>query len=161
MRVQSSARVYQQRYDDALAPWDMRAPGPTLGEDITEYRCKLAILAKKQLPEGHQLRKVSYRRMDTEIFDKFEPDLLRAVQRAAYDASSVPPGHSREVVELDRNGMKLKKFVGQTHFIQLPNFGVRGDFYMHGGHRPGRRILSFNTSSGPMKCIAGGTTFFR
>jgi hypothetical protein len=69
MRMQASARVYQQRYDDALAPWDVRAPGPTLGEDITEYRAKLAILAKKQLPPDHQMRKVQYRRLDTAIFD--------------------------------------------------------------------------------------------
>ena len=50
MRLQASARVYQQRYDDALQPWDLRAPAPVLGEDINEYRAKLAILAKHQLP---------------------------------------------------------------------------------------------------------------
>jgi hypothetical protein len=62
MRMQASGRVYQQRYDDALQPWDIRAPAPVLGQPIEEYRCKLARLAKHQLPEDHQLRKIQYRR---------------------------------------------------------------------------------------------------
>jgi hypothetical protein len=148
MRMQASARIYQQRYDDALSPWDMRAPAPVLGEPITEYRAKLAILAKKQLPPDHQLRKVQYRRMDTDIFDNFEPDLLQAVQRAAYDASSVPPGQFRKVTEVDSNGMKMVRWVGPESFVKQMT-------------RPGRRVLSFNTSSGPMKCVAGGTSFIR
>jgi hypothetical protein len=146
--MQSSARVYQERYDNALSPWDMRAPAPVLGEPITEYRAKLAILAKKQLPPDHQLRKVQYRRMDTAIFDNFEPDLLQAVSRAAYDASTVPPGQFRKVVEADTNGMKMVRWVGPESFVKAMG-------------RPGRRVLSFNTTNGPMKCIAGGTSFLR
>jgi hypothetical protein len=148
MRMQASARVYQQRYDDALSPWDVRAPGPTLGEDITEYRAKLAILAKKQLPPDHAMRKVQYRRLDTDIFDNFEPQLLQAVQRAAYDASTVPPGQFRKVVEVDNNGMKMVRWIGPESFVKAMT-------------RPGRRVVSFNTTNGPMKCVAGGTTFFR
>jgi hypothetical protein len=146
--MQASARVYQRRYDDVLQPWDLRAPAPVLGEDIAEYRAKLAILAKKQLPADHQLRKVSYRRMDTDIFDRFEPDLLQAVQRAAYDATTVPIGEFRKVVEVDSNGMKMVRWVGQESFVKAMG-------------RPGRRVLSFNTTNGPMKCVAGGTSFFR
>jgi hypothetical protein len=148
MRMQAAGRVYQLRYDDALSPWDMRAPGPTLGEDITEYRAKLAILAKKQLPEGHEMRKVQYRRLDTDIFDRFEPGLLQAVRQAAYDPTSVPAGEFRRVVEVDSNGMKMVRWIGQESFVKAMG-------------RPGRRVLSFNTSNGPMKCIAGGTSFFR
>jgi hypothetical protein len=148
MRMQSAGRVYQQRYDEALSPWDLRAPGPVLGEDITEYRAKLAILAKKQLPPDHELRKVSYRRMDTDIFDRFEPELLQAVSRAAYDPSTVPSGQFRKVGEVDSNGMKMVRWVGPESFVKAMG-------------RPGRRVLSFNTSNGPMKCVNGGTSFFR
>jgi hypothetical protein len=135
MRMQASARVYQQRYDYALAPWDLRAPAPTLGEPITEYRAKLAILAKKQLPEDHEMRKIQYRRMDTEIFDRFEPDLLKAVQRAAYDASSVPVGQYRRIVVADGNGLKIVKWIGQRSFTD--------DF-----KAPVRRVISFLTPHG-------------
>jgi hypothetical protein len=86
--------------------------------------------------------------MDTDIFDRFEPDLLQAVQRAAYDASSVPPGQFRKVVELDGNGMKMVRWIGPESFVKQMT-------------RPGRRVLSFNTYQGPMKCVHGGTTFFR
>ena len=130
MRMQASARVYQRRYDDALQPWDMRAPGPTLGEDITAYRAKLAILAKKQLPPEHEMRKVQYRRLDTEIFDNFEPQLLQAVRQAAYDPNTVPVGEFRVVPEVDANGMKMNRFVGPESFVKQMG-------------RPGRRVKSF------------------
>jgi hypothetical protein len=135
MRMQASARIYQQRYDDALQPWDIRAPAPVLGEPITEYRWKLARLAKHQLPEDHQLRKIQYRRLDTAVFDNFEPQLLQAVQRAAYDAASVPPGQFRKVTEIASDGMKIVKWVGQESFVK--DMG-----------RPGRRVVSFQTPNG-------------
>jgi hypothetical protein len=135
MRMQASARVYQQRYDDALQPWDLRAPAPVLGEDINAYRAKLAILAKHQLPENHQLRKIQYRRLDTPIFDNFEPQLLTAVQRAAYDATTVPPGQYRKVTEIASDGMKIVKWIGQESFVKEFN-------------RPGRRVVSFLTPHG-------------
>lgn len=57
LQVQASARVYQTRADEAFEPWGMRAPAPVLGEDPDDYRRKLMILAKNQLPESHELRK--------------------------------------------------------------------------------------------------------
>jgi hypothetical protein len=135
MRMQASARVYQQRYDDALQPWDLRAPAPVLGEDIAEYRAKLAILAKHQLPPDHQLRKVQYRRLDSAIFDNFEPQLLRACRQEAYNPATVPPGEYRKVVELDGNGMRMVRWVGQRSFIE--------DF-----KPPVRRVVSFLTPHG-------------
>jgi hypothetical protein len=113
----------------------MRAPAPVLGEDITEYRQRLAILAKKQLPVDHELRKVTYRRLDSAILDNFEPQLLQAVQRAAYDPTSVPPGEFRRVTELDGNGNRIVKFIGPQSFVK--DMG-----------RPGRRVVSFQTPNG-------------
>jgi hypothetical protein len=135
MRMQASARVYQARYDDALQPWDLRAPAPVLGEPITDYRARLAILAKKQLPEDHQLRRITYRRLDTAIFDNFESQLLQEVQRAAYDATYVPPGQFRKVTEIAADGMKVVKWIGQQSFVK--DMG-----------RPGRRVVSFQTPNG-------------
>jgi hypothetical protein len=54
MRVQASARIYQERADNALQPWNIRAPAPTLGEDVDKYRRTLAVKIKRQLPETHQ-----------------------------------------------------------------------------------------------------------
>jgi hypothetical protein len=58
LRQQASARVFQERADSAFEPWGVRAPAPTLGEDVGDYRRKLAIQAKRLLPDDHELRQV-------------------------------------------------------------------------------------------------------
>jgi hypothetical protein len=50
--VQSTARQYQARADDALSTWNIRAPQYTAGESLMEYRRRLAKLAQRQLPDG-------------------------------------------------------------------------------------------------------------
>jgi hypothetical protein len=118
MQIQASARVYQERADNALMPWDIRAPHPVLGEDIAKYRRDLAVMLKRQLPENHQLRKVQYRRLDDAMLSVFEPQLLKAVRDAANDPSTVPPGQMRRVVEVDEGGTKIVKWIGQRSFIE-------------------------------------------
>jgi hypothetical protein len=130
MQVQASARIFQERADDALAPWDIRAPHPTLGQDIDTYRRNLDIMLKRQLPEEHQLRKVQYRRCDNATLDIFEPQLYRAVRDAANDPSTVPPGEFRRVVEVDQGGTKIVKWIGQQSFVKQFT-------------RPGRQVVSF------------------
>ena len=131
MQMQASGRVFQERADNALSPWDIRAPAPVLGEDISKYRRDLAVKLKRLLPEAHQLRKVQYRRLDDAILSAFEPDLYRAVHDIAYDRDSVPEGETRRVVSIDsNNGMKIVSFIGNHSFVR--------DFT-----RPGRRVVGF------------------
>jgi hypothetical protein len=68
LHMQASGRVYQERYDQAFQPWDQRAPAPVIGEEIAEYRRKLAIQAKRLLPEGHELRQVQFRALREDAF---------------------------------------------------------------------------------------------
>jgi hypothetical protein len=72
LQVQASARVYQARADAAFESWGMRAPAPVLGEDPDDYRRKLMILAKNQLPESHELRKITVKRIPNDALDNFE-----------------------------------------------------------------------------------------
>jgi hypothetical protein len=72
LQVQASARVFQGRADQAFEPWGMRAPAPVLGEDPDDYRRKLMILAKNQLPESLELRKITVKRIPNDALDKFE-----------------------------------------------------------------------------------------
>ena len=62
LQIQSSARVFQARADDALAPWGMRAPELVCGEDPDHYRRQTMIMAKDQLPEDHEYRGVTIKR---------------------------------------------------------------------------------------------------
>jgi hypothetical protein len=131
MQMQASGRVYQERYDNALQPWDIRAPAPVIGQDIDAYRRDTLVKIKKQLPEGHELRKVQIRQLDNDVLDIIEPKLLQACRHEAYNPESVPLGQMRRVVDIDpQNGQKIVKFIGQRSFV----------FDMG---RPGRRVVSF------------------
>jgi hypothetical protein len=133
MRMQASARVYQERADNALQPWDMRAPAPVLGQDIDSYRRDLDVKLKKQLPGNHKLRQVQYRGLNNDALDVLEPQLYKAVHDCAHDASTVPDGEMRRIVDVSEDGRKIVKFVGRESFVLDPVYGFR----------PGRRVVSF------------------
>src|SRR5262245_56417692 len=101
LQMQASGRVYQERYDSALQPWDQRAPAPVLGQDIQEYRRAVLVKIKKMLPGNHELRKVQIRQLKNDALDVLEPQLLQACRREAYNPNSVSPGEFRRVVEID------------------------------------------------------------
>ena len=115
----------------------MRAPERVIGEPIDDYRRKLAIKAKKLLPEDHEYRQVQFRQLRNDAFDIFEPQLLKDCKSAAYRADSVPLGRMRRVEEVDQNGHKMVKWIGQQSFVR--------DMMI-----PGRRVLGFRTDQGFM-----------
>src|SRR5262245_49137984 len=117
MRMQASGRVYQERYDNALAPWDIRAPAPTLGQTVDNYRRESLVKLKKQLPDGHKLR-IPVRTLANDALDIIENQILTAVREEAYNPTSVPLGQFRRVVEIGSDGLKVVKFVGQECFVK-------------------------------------------
>src|SRR5262245_29052665 len=112
LQAQSAARVYQERADNALSPWNMRAPAPVLGQDVHEYRRDLAVKLKKQLPEDHSLRKVQYRRLDDDILSNFEPELYAAVRAEAHNPATVPPGQMRKIEKVNQGGTRFVEYIG-------------------------------------------------
>jgi hypothetical protein len=135
LQVQASARIYQERADTALEPWGIRAPSPVLGQDPGKYRRRLAIMLKNQLPEGHRLRKLQYKRMDDAVLNNFEPELYKAVADIAFDPMSTAPGEMRRMVKKDQAGRDLVHWIGQRSFI-------------HEFTRPGRLLESMQTPTG-------------
>jgi hypothetical protein len=133
---QAQARVFQARYDSALEPYGQRAPEPTFGMDVNEYRRNMAAQTKKLLPDGHDLRKVRYWGLDDTAFEVFEPQLLRALPEHGRRNDTVPydvPLH--EVIERDANGLKMVKFIGQRSFVHdfksIPRRAHIFDFQTH------------------------------
>jgi hypothetical protein len=124
LRSQHSARALQERADNALSPWGIRAPAPVLGQTYDEYRRKLAIMCKRQLPDKHELRRVQVRQLSADALAVFEPQIYDACKSAAYNADSVPDGQMRRVEEIDGNGLKIVKFIGQHSFVR--DFTTRG-----------------------------------
>jgi hypothetical protein len=86
--------------------------------------------------------------MPADALDVFDGQLCQACEQEAYNPNTVPPGQFRTVPEIGADGLKVIKFIGPESFVKQMT-------------RPGRRVVSFNTTNGPMKCVAGGTTFVR
>jgi hypothetical protein len=134
LQMQASARVYQARADSVFQEWGFRAPAPTIGQDPQDYRRDLAVMAKKQLPYGHELRKMKLWKLPRDVFETFEPQIYNACREAANRPDSVPPGEMREIVKINpQNGHKEIHFLGRESFVTDPRYG----------HRPGRQVVSF------------------
>jgi hypothetical protein len=136
LQAQASARVYQARADSVFQEWGFRAPAPSLGQHPEDYRRDLAVMAKKQLPYGHELRKVKLWKLPRDAFEVMEPQVYAACKQAASRPDSVAPGEMREVTRINpQNGHKEIHFLGTTSFVK--------EFT-----RPGRRVTSFRTDHG-------------
>ena len=139
LRQDASLRVYQARADSALEPWGVRAPAPVYNDDPRypeQYRRELAYLAKKRLPENHELRSFQVKHIPLDIFETVEPQIYKACRDTASRNDTVPfDAPLRRIEERDSNGMKIYKYIGQRSFV-------------HDFTRPGRRVVSFRTDQG-------------
>jgi hypothetical protein len=127
-----AARKFQAYYDETLRKVGMKAPQPTLGQTVNDYRREtLRTLKRTFLPQVHDLYKVNYRGLEADALQAFEPQLLSAVVTEASNPAHVPPGELRKIEEYDEYGkVRVVKFVGQQSFVR--------DMM-----RPGRRVKSF------------------
>src|SRR5215831_13639044 len=127
-----AARKFQEFYDQALRKVGMRAPEPTLGQTVNNYRREtLRALKRTFLPEVHDLYKVNYRGLKADALQALEPQLLNAVVVEAYNPQHVPVGELRKIEELDEYGkLKTIRWIGQESFVKRMG-------------RPGRRVTSF------------------
>jgi hypothetical protein len=131
LQMQASARVVQGEYDDVFQPWGFAAPAPTMGEHPDEYRRRMAIKAKKLLPDDHKLRTMQISQMPDDAFNIFEPQYRTECKQSAYRPDTIPyDAPLRRVEEVGSDGLKIVKFIGQRSFIH--------DFTI-----PGRRVKSF------------------
>jgi hypothetical protein len=127
-------RTYQRRADDALEPWGLRAP-PPMSTDLPgyaeAYRRELLLMAKRRLPEDHDLRTVQVRKMPLDALEIFEPQILAACKEAGSRNDSVAPGEERIYTRVNpENGHKENTFLRRDSFIN--------DF-----KSPIRRVASF------------------
>ena len=118
LQEQASARVYQERYDNALAPWGVRANAPTLGQDINDYRREHVKRIKALLPEGHELRSVKVWKLPADAFVVIEPQILAASSKSAFHPTSAPAGTIQRRESTDSNGHKSINFIGQESFVK-------------------------------------------
>jgi hypothetical protein len=127
-----AARKFQAYYDETLRKVGMRAPEPTLGQTVNDYRREtLRTLKRTFLPQVHDLYQVQFRELKADALGVLEPQLLDAVVVEANNPVHVPLGELRKVEELDEFGkLKTIRWVGQESFVKQMM-------------RPGRRVKSF------------------
>jgi hypothetical protein len=137
----------QDHFDATLRDLGLRAPEPTLGQSVNDYRRETLRSIKRTLLQNHDLYKVNCRGLSGgPVLTNFETDFLKAAKVEAFNPASVPKGELRMIASRDpNNGQEMRRFVGQHSFVVLPSFGTNMSFA--GGHRPGRRVVSFRTIS--------------
>jgi hypothetical protein len=144
-RVLGANRMIQAHYQrEAFEAYGVNAPPPVAGESYHDYRRRLAVQAKRLLPEDNKYHRLQYRRQDDSVLDNFEPQLLQEVKKHAFDNASVPWDQPlRQVYETDpQNGLKVIKWVGQRSFV-------------HDFKAVPRRVVSFLTSNGRYDAAKG------
>jgi len=127
-----AARKFQAYYDETLRKVGMRAPQPTLGQTVNNYRREtLRTIKRTFLPEAHELYRIQFRGLPADVLNPFEAQLLSACVVEANNPAHVPAGELRKIEELDEFGkLKTIKWIGQESFVKQMG-------------RPGRRVKSF------------------
>jgi hypothetical protein len=123
---------FQEYFDSALRQVGARAPAPSLGMSVNDYRREtLRTLKHTFLPPAHDLFKVQYRGLKADALDALEPQLLKAVQVEAVNPAHVPVGQLKKIERMDEYGkVKCIDFIGQESFVKAMG-------------RPGRRVVRF------------------
>jgi hypothetical protein len=107
----------QSRADDALAPWSIRAPQPSSSDDVRSYRLRLARIAARQLPPGHELRRIDLSICDDDFGDVVVPQIFNACRDAVNRVDTLAPGQMREIKE-EKHGRRFSTFVGAESFVK-------------------------------------------
>jgi hypothetical protein len=155
LQREAACRVFQERADDVLSTWGVRAPAPVVSTDPDypeRYRRELAYMIKKRLPENVELfgvlpdpkQKVNttdflnmqVKSIPFSVFEVIEPQLYRAGKIAGTRNDSVPKGEMRMVEKVNpQNGQKFIEFYGTRSFVhdfKAPFRYVRGFLTNHG-----------------------------
>ena len=134
LQQDAACRIFQARADAALETWGIRAPPPMstgLANYPELYRRELVLMAKKRLPEDHDLRTVQVRRCPLDALEIFEGQIYAACKEAGTRNDSVAPGEERIHERVNpQNGYKELTFLRRDSFIN--------DF-----KSPVRRVASF------------------
>jgi hypothetical protein len=133
LQQQASARVLQERYDNALQPWGARADAKPLAQDLDGYWRDHLMRIKELLPEDHELRSIPIRKLPLDALNTLEPQILAAASDSAWRADAVPQGRIERRESIDGNGLKSSNRTGGS-----PATGsrTRPHAFAHGMSRP-------------------------
>jgi hypothetical protein len=141
----SACLKYQEYFDNTLRKVGMRAPQPTLGQTVNDYRREtLRTIKRTFLPQNHPLYGVQMRALKADALAALEPQVLTACVAEANNPCHVPAGELKKVERLDQYGqVKTIDWIGQESFVRQMG-------------RPGRRVVSFRTDQGYVDAYGRG-----
>lgn len=121
----------QEYYDQILREVGVRAPQPTLGQSVRQYRQEALRSLKYSLPEDHPLRQVNFRGLRSDSLDAFEPQVFSAFKAAKVSPAKLADGELKAVPKLNAYGIPTEtRFIGKESFVKFMG-------------RPGRRVVNF------------------
>src|SRR5215471_10678747 len=89
----SASLRFQEYYDETLRKVGIRAPQPTLGQTVNDYRREtLRTIKQTFLPQNHPLYAVQMRALKADALGALEPQVLRAAVAEANNPCHVEPG---------------------------------------------------------------------
>jgi hypothetical protein len=145
----NASREYQAYYDSYLRNVGGRAPEPTLGQTVNDYRRETCRMFKRTfLPQNHELYQVNYRGLQADALPVYEKQLLEAsVQHATNPQTlGVLPGEYKPVKTHNpyTGAVDAIKFIGHWD----PATRSEDSFVKYMG-RPGRLARIRNPTTDP------------
>src|SRR6516162_11573993 len=133
----SACLRFQEYYDNTLRKIGLRAPQPTLGTTVNDYRREtLRTIKRTFLPQNHPLYQVQMRQLKSDALQALEPQVLQACVTEAENPQHIPAGELRKIERLDEYGkVKTIDWIGQESFVRQMM-------------TPGRKVVSFRTTNG-------------
>src|SRR5215471_16738666 len=87
----SACLKFQEFYDATLRKVGMRAPQPTLGQTVNDYRREtLRTIKQTFLPQNHPLYQVQMRALKADALQALEPQVLQAAVVEAKTGAGLP-----------------------------------------------------------------------
>ena len=120
----------QSRADAVYQGFGKHAPRPMEGEDLMDYRKRLARDLKMHAPRW---KTAKFSRLDDETFGSIESQIYDDAINAAANPVDLEAGELRMVTKQDpTTGVRSNLFYGKEHFVKQMG-------------RPGRRVAAFRT----------------
>lgn len=91
-----SARLYQERYDNALRQIGMRAPQPVLGQSPNAYRREVMRTLKRTYLQNHEFGRINMRGLPDEVLPEFEKQVVAASIAEAENPRNVPRRNTQD-----------------------------------------------------------------
>jgi hypothetical protein len=128
-------RETQAFADDCFEPHGFRAPAPSSGENLTQFKRRLMYIGQSKLPPGDERRSVRIVNCADDAINALWPAWMKDVAAAGRDPDLVPEGEIYSSERTDSSGHRITEFRGRDSFVKQLG-------------RKNMRVVAFNRGPG-------------